>query len=397
MTDITTRDALVNRYGEDLVKRVEKLCAKAAKEGYKIATAESATAGGIAHLIASVNPTVLARGNIVYNNWAKKELLGVFQQVIDNRPSIFSKELNETYEAVTSSVAEQMARGALTHENAAQISVSVTGYAGAWGDTKLQENGAQEDIPGGTVFIGAGWKGSKNASAGTQIERFQFDAARTLDIRSAIVAAVGALEIALEKQLGSTPEGTIAQRYEQAKVTDPWLKQASRFDRDYAKNLAGEPEDPLLQEQYGAETVQKVKELLDACKEQKLTIAVTGDPIASEICHLLTTVNGSSRVVDRGQITPSDSKSIDDILDEQKANPAHLIVAAKTGTDGEVKVAIAINDPTRKWQKPQIVQSIPLEPETETNTPVSRQAALAALDNLPQHILAQQAQSARRA
>lgn len=385
MTDITPRDALVSRYGEDLVKRVEKLCTKAEENGIEIATAESATAGGIAHLIASVNPNVLARGNIVYNNWAKKELLDVFQQVIDSRPSISAKELNETYEAVTSSVAEQMARGALKRENAAQISVSVTGYAGAWGGTKLQENGTEEEIPGGTVFIGAGWKGRSNDGAETQIEGFQFDAARTLDIRSAIVAAVGALEIALEKQLGSTPEGTIAQRYEQARAFDPWLKQASHLDRDYAENLAGEPGDSLLQGQYGPETVQKVKELLETCKKQKLTIAVAGDPNASEICHLLTTINGSSSVIDRGKITPFGSKSVDDILDGEKANPARLIVAVKTRTDGVVEIAIAKN-PANTREKPQDVQRILLEPETQANIPASRQVALAALEGLQQRV-----------
>lgn len=394
MTDTTTLNALKERYGEELVRRVETLCAKAEENGIEIATAESATAGGIAHLIASVNPNVLSRGNVVYNNWAKKELLDVFQKVVTSRPSISAKELNDTYEAVTPSVAEQMARGALMRDGVAQISVSVTGYAGAWGGTKLQENGTREEIPGGTVFIGAGWKGQAFNGAETQVEGFQFDAARTLDIRSAIVAAVGALEIALEKQLGNSPAETIAQRYEQARANDPWLRQAAHLDRNYAQNQAGEPGDPLLQTQYGAEVIRKVKELLDTCKEKKQTIAVVGDPSASEVCHMLTTVNGSSSVVDRGQITPFGSKNVDEMLAEQKGNPARLIVAAKTRTDGATEIAIATNDPTRKWQSPEIVERLHVNPETDR--PVTRQVALAALESLPTHVQSQ-AQSAQRA
>lgn len=78
---------------------------------------------------------MLASGQAVYNNNAKADMLGV------------SRADLETYEAVSESVARQMAQGALT-TSGAHISVAVTGYAGAWGDPSRH-------IDGGTALNGS--------------------------------------------------------------------------------------------------------------------------------------------------------------------------------------------------------------------------------------------------
>lgn len=412
MMDTTTLNALKERYGEELVRRVEKLCAKADKEGVKIATAESATAGGIAHLIASVNPNVLARGNVTYNNRAKTDLLDV------------NAEMLETHEAVWPDVAHQMAEGALNREPNALISVSVTGYAGTscdptrdlptgttlWDAKEGEMIFSGEGIANGTVFVGAGWK-RENSPVETRVQGFHFDGARTLDIRSTLVAAVGALEVALEEQLGQTPEETIAQRYAQARPLDPWLN-AEHLDNDYATQQSGEPADSLLQNQYGAQIVQNVRKLLKDCKDAKLTISVVGDDAASEVCHLLTTLNGSSSVVDRGHIVPNDNRSVQKMIDDQKDTPARLLVAAKTHTDGTIDLAIATNEPIREEKGPNSIASI-LQRETKTEpkmlegypvvvepneaVSVPREIALAALENLQQHMKEIQLESLMRA
>ena len=106
-----------------------------ALSGKTLAVAESCTGGSIGAAITSVpgSSNVFLGGIISYTNTVKSELLNV------------SADLLSTMGAVSSPVAEAMARGAKSALSS-DIAVSVTGLAGPGGD--------QFGNPVGTVYIG---------------------------------------------------------------------------------------------------------------------------------------------------------------------------------------------------------------------------------------------------
>lgn len=88
----------------------------------KLVTAESCTGGLIAAALTEISGSsaVVERGFVTYSNEAKMELVWV------------DRSLLERHGAVSKEVAEEMARGALSHSRA-QVSVAVTGVAGPTG------------------------------------------------------------------------------------------------------------------------------------------------------------------------------------------------------------------------------------------------------------------------
>jgi len=120
--------SLINRLAESLIEK-----------HLKLAVAESCTGGMLAQLCTSIegSSSWFECGLVTYSNSSKTQLLGVQANV-----------LNE-YGAVSKQVAEQMAKGVLSHCNA-EISASITGIAGP--------GGGSESKPVGTVFIGIGVK-----------------------------------------------------------------------------------------------------------------------------------------------------------------------------------------------------------------------------------------------
>jgi nicotinamide-nucleotide amidase len=110
-----------------------------AEKRQTLATAESVTAGLVAHRLAQVpGASQWLRGGIVaYQNTAKQELLGV------------PAELLERHGAVSGPVAEAMAVGA-RDRFAADLAVSTTGLAGPTGEG---------DKPVGLVYVGLAWAG----------------------------------------------------------------------------------------------------------------------------------------------------------------------------------------------------------------------------------------------
>lgn len=99
-----------------------------------LVTAESCTGGMIAASMTDMpgSSCVFDRGFVTYSYESKAELLGVDL-----------KQMQE-HGAVSASIAEQMAKGALSHSNA-DITVAVTGIAGP--------DGGLPDKPVGTVWF----------------------------------------------------------------------------------------------------------------------------------------------------------------------------------------------------------------------------------------------------
>ena len=118
--------ALAERLGEVLAQR-----------GWRLATAESCTGGGIAACVTEVagSSAWFDRGFVTYSNAAKSELLGVAPGLI------------ETHGAVSEAVVRAMTAGALQRSQA-QVAVAVSGIAGP--------GGGAPDKPVGTVWFA--WK-----------------------------------------------------------------------------------------------------------------------------------------------------------------------------------------------------------------------------------------------
>lgn len=184
MTAGTINDPLLEHYGMPVLLKVEALLKSAIKNDFKIATAESLTAGNISGLLAALggSSNMLDRGYVVYNNEAKADELGV------------DRETLRIEEAVSHPVAYQMAEGALLRSKA-NIAVAVTGYAGEGGDTI-------RNIPGGTVFIAVAYRGRlEDKPVVLEVNRHQFSTKRTECRNSTIEEAVDAIGRAVEKLL----------------------------------------------------------------------------------------------------------------------------------------------------------------------------------------------------
>lgn len=115
-----------------------------------LATAESVTAGLVAHRLGQVpGASGWFRGSTVaYDNRIKVEMLGVPQQLLDQ------------YGAVSPQVAEAMAVGCRTRFRT-DLAVSTTGIAGP--------EGATAEKPVGTVYVGLAWEGGVRSQSFTWI------------------------------------------------------------------------------------------------------------------------------------------------------------------------------------------------------------------------------------
>ncbi|MEX2523496.1 MAG: CinA family protein [Gammaproteobacteria bacterium] len=112
------------------VESVQRLAELLLARSMMVVTAESCTGGGIAWRFTSVPGSAhwFERGFVTYSNAAKREALGV------------SEEILEHYGAVSEEMAAAMAEGALRHSHG-DISVAVTGIAGPGGGTPYKPVG----------------------------------------------------------------------------------------------------------------------------------------------------------------------------------------------------------------------------------------------------------------
>ncbi len=145
----------------------EQVVAALKEKAYTITTAESCTAGMIASQLVNVPgiSEVYKQGYITYSNEAKIKLLQVDADVLAK------------YGAVSSQVAEQMARGAAKQAEA-EVAIACTGIAGP--------DGGSDEKPVGLVYIGCYAEGkvsvSKNIFKGTRQEVRKQSTQRALEL-----------------------------------------------------------------------------------------------------------------------------------------------------------------------------------------------------------------------
>ncbi|CAG1008549.1 nicotinamide-nucleotide amidase [Burkholderiales bacterium] len=120
---VTTDDGTLLALARDLVAALRA-------RGWRLATAESCTGGGVAHAITSIagSSDVFDRGFVTYSNEAKAEMLGVPADTIERDG------------AVSEAVAIAMADGALCGSRA-DVAVAITGVAGPGGGTEAKPVG----------------------------------------------------------------------------------------------------------------------------------------------------------------------------------------------------------------------------------------------------------------
>ena len=121
-------------FDKEIILLAEDILKTAKEKNYKIATAESCTAGLISCAITHISGSsdVFERGYITYSNESKCENLNI------------NPELINKFGAVSRNVAEKMAEGVIFNSNA-NLGLSITGIAGPKGGT--------DDKPVGLVFI----------------------------------------------------------------------------------------------------------------------------------------------------------------------------------------------------------------------------------------------------
>lgn len=160
-------------FSERLLEQAREVLELAQAKDFRIATAETCTAGLVSGCLTSVPGAskIFERGFVLYHDSAKATGLGV--------PEGISKQ----HGAVSAEVTKALAEGALAHSTAG-AAVAVTGYAGPGG-------GNAKD-PVGTVYVAA----ARNGSA-TLVERKAFSGDRDAVRMQAVGAALDILRRAL--------------------------------------------------------------------------------------------------------------------------------------------------------------------------------------------------------
>lgn len=125
---------------DDVVALAERVVRENAATGRMIAVAESCTGGLVCAALTEIpgSSAVLDRGFVTYSNEAKRQLLGVSDDII------------EAFGAVSPATAWAMAQGALSRSDA-DVAVAISGVAGPDGGSELK--------PVGTVVFACARRG----------------------------------------------------------------------------------------------------------------------------------------------------------------------------------------------------------------------------------------------
>lgn len=134
---------------DDLVDLARRVIEENRKAGRTVALAESCTGGLVCAALTEIagSSAVLDRGFVTYSNQAKREQLGVAEDII------------ETFGAVSVACAWAMAQGALRHSSA-DVAVAISGIAGPEGGSELK--------PVGTVVFARARRGDEEVVAEEQ-------------------------------------------------------------------------------------------------------------------------------------------------------------------------------------------------------------------------------------
>ncbi len=152
----------------------EKIIRELQSRAYTITTAESCTGGLLAGRLLNVSgaSAVYNEGHITYSNEAKERLLGV------------SRETLETFGAVSSQTAKEMALGAAKAANA-NVGLSTTGIAGPGGGTP--------EKPVGLVYVACAVNGV------IEVQECRFNGDREANRSASVEAALQLLWNILSK------------------------------------------------------------------------------------------------------------------------------------------------------------------------------------------------------
>lgn len=157
---------------DDIVELARRVVTANVAAGRTVALAESCTGGLVSAAITEIagSSAVLDRGFVTYSNEAKRETLGVADDILD------------TFGAVSVATAWAMAQGALKHSGA-DVAVAISGIAGPDGGSEMK--------PVGTVVFARAMRGSEEVNA----EERQLDGSSRAAVRRQ--ATIVALELLL--------------------------------------------------------------------------------------------------------------------------------------------------------------------------------------------------------
>ena len=155
-----------------VVDLAERVIAENRAAGRTVALAESCTGGLVCAALTEIagSSAVLDRGFVTYSNEAKREMLGVPEEILD------------AFGAVSVATAWAMAQGALARSNA-DVAVAISGIAGP--------DGGSAHRPVGTVVFAKALRGSEEINA----EEMHLDGSSRAAVRRQ--AALVALELLL--------------------------------------------------------------------------------------------------------------------------------------------------------------------------------------------------------
>lgn len=162
---------------ESLDQSAAELGKTCAALGIRMVTAESCTGGLIAGTLTDVPgaSTWFDRGFVTYSNEAKKAMLGVREETL------------QEFGAVSQETAQEMALGAIAHSGAG-AAVSVTGIAGPGGGTP--------EKPVGTVCFGVAESVTGFPRCTTVVKHFDGDRASVR--KQSVAFAIAELQRSLE-------------------------------------------------------------------------------------------------------------------------------------------------------------------------------------------------------
>lgn len=163
----------MNLLPDDIVALAARVIAENKAAGRTVALAESCTGGLVAAALTEIagSSSVLDRGFVTYSNDAKREVLGVPEEILD------------AFGAVSVATAWAMAQGAL-NKSGADVAVAISGIAGP--------DGGSEHRPVGTVVFARAFR---NGSEDVDAEEKRLDGSSRSEVRRQ--AALVALELLL--------------------------------------------------------------------------------------------------------------------------------------------------------------------------------------------------------